>query len=421
MRSGLTPRDHREFRVAIAASSEPASEAPVSRRDERRVLGVTTGAHVLHDGYTDLIWFALPIWQAEFGLSYAAVGFLRTIFSGTMATLQIPSSMLAERIGGRLVLAVGTALVGLCYCLSVIGDGFYWLVAALLLGGIGCATQHPIGSALVGRAFTGARSLSAFGTYNFAGDLGKALFPAAASVLILIMPWRPALGLLGLLGIVAAVLIFCFTPRFASEGLKVAPKPKEAAPEPKGRLGRGFHLMLLLGTVDAAARGAFFVLLPFLLIGKGAGVAAAGFGLSLLFIGGAAGKLALGWLGKWFGVIPIICINKLVTAAGMLAVLVLPLQLTMALLPLLGVALNGGTTVTYGSVPDLVTPEQRTRAFSIFYTGTIGAGAVAPAVSGALGDLLGIQNALIVVVALTVATIGLALMLRPTLQALRTA
>jgi MFS transporter, FSR family, fosmidomycin resistance protein len=406
--------------VAIAASSEPAaSEAPVSRGDERRVLGVTTGAHVLHDGYTDLIWFALPIWQAEFGLSYAAVGFLRTIFSGTMATLQIPSSMLAERIGGRVVLAVGTALVGLCYCLSVIGDGFYWLVAALLLGGIGCATQHPIGSALVGRAFTGARSLSAFGTYNFAGDLGKALFPAAASVLIMIMPWRPALGLLGLVGIMAAVLIFIFTPRFASEGLKVAPKPKAEA-KPTGRLGRGFHLMLLLGTVDAAARGGFFVLLPFLLIGKGANVATAGFGLSLLFIGGAAGKLALGWLGKWFGVIPIICITKLITAAGMLAVLVLPLELTMVLLPLFGVALNGGTTVTYGSVPDLVTDEQRTRAFSIFYTGTIGAGAVAPAVSGALGDLLGIQGALIVVVVVTVATIGLALMLRPTLQALRT-
>jgi MFS transporter, FSR family, fosmidomycin resistance protein len=406
--------------MAIAAPSETAaSEAPVSRADERRVLGVTTGAHVLHDGYTDLIWVALPIWQAEFGLSYAAVGFLRTIFSGTMATLQIPSSILAERIGGRVVLAVGTALAGLCYCLAGIGDGFYWLLAALLLGGIGAATQHPIGSALVGRAFAGPRSLTAFGTYNFSGDIGKVLLPAAASAMILFMPWRTAYGLLGLIGIAAGVAIFFLTPRFASEGLKRTAHPAEGAPV-KGRLSTGFHMMLLLGIVDAAARGGFFVLLPFLLIGKGAGVSTAGFALTLVFVGGAAGKLACGWLGKWMGAVPLICVTKLITAAGMAAVLVLPLEWTLVLLPLLGIALNGGTTVTYGSVPDLVTADERTRAFSIFYTGTIGAGAVAPAVTGAIGDLLGIEGALVVVAGLTLATIALALMLRPALRAVRT-
>ena len=67
---------------------ELAAEPPAAtRREERRALGGACGAHVLHDGYTDLIWVALPIWQAEFGLSYAAVGFLRTIFSGTMETI----------------------------------------------------------------------------------------------------------------------------------------------------------------------------------------------------------------------------------------------------------------------------------------------------------------------------------------------
>ena len=70
-----------------------------AKRRERRTLGVACGAHLLHDGYTDLIWVALPIWQAEFGLTYAAVGLLRMIYSGTMASLQIPASHVAERIG----------------------------------------------------------------------------------------------------------------------------------------------------------------------------------------------------------------------------------------------------------------------------------------------------------------------------------
>src|SRR5215468_292510 len=205
--------------MTITASidpDQPADESAVKHR-ERRALGVACAAHVLHDGYTDLIWVALPIWQTEFVLSYAAVGLLRMIYSGTMASLQIPAAHIAERIGGGTVLAIGTALCGLCYCLVGIGDGFWPLVAALFLGGLGAATQHPIGSALVTRVFTGARALTAFGTYNFAGDIGKVLLPAVATTLILFMPWRPAYALLGLLGFAGAIAIFVFAPRLPAE------------------------------------------------------------------------------------------------------------------------------------------------------------------------------------------------------------
>ena len=64
----------------------------------------------------------------------------------------------------------------------------------------------------------------------------------------------------------------------------------------------------------------------------------------------------------------------------------------MVLLPIIGVALNGTSSVLYGSVPDLVAPERRARAFSVFYTGTIGAGAVAPAIYGVIGDALGVTD-----------------------------
>jgi hypothetical protein len=52
---------------------------------------------MLHDGYTDLVWVAFPIWQAEFSLNYAVVGLLRTIYSGTLASLQIPAVAVAAR------------------------------------------------------------------------------------------------------------------------------------------------------------------------------------------------------------------------------------------------------------------------------------------------------------------------------------
>ena len=82
------------------------------------------------------------------------------------------------------------------------------------------------------------------------------------------------------------------------------------------------------------------------------------------------------------------------------------------LLPILGVILNGVTTVTYGSVPDLVTPRRRTRAFSIFYTITLAFLAVAPPASGFVGDQIGITGAVMVVAALTVATTPLAFLIK---------
>ena len=399
--------------MPTAASIDPADEAPTKGR-ERRALGVACGAHALHDGYTDLIWVALPIWQAEFGLSYAAVGLLRMIYSGTMASLQIPASHIAERIGGGTVLALGTGLCGLCYCLAGAGDDFRWLVAALFLGGLGAATQHPIGSALVTRTFTGARALTAFGTYNFSGDVGKVLLPASAATLILFMPWRPAYGLLGLIGIAAAIAIFMLAPRIPPEAA-AAQKSLAQDAETGARsahLRFGFGILVAFGIADSVVRGAFFVLLPFLLIGKGATIVSAGLALTLVFVGGAAGKLACGWVARWIGTVATIVGAQALTAAGMLAVLLLPLNLALVLLPLLGIALNGVTTVIYGSVPNYAAPERRTHALSVFYTITIGSAALSPPLSGLLGDLVGISSAILVVSLLTLATIPLAFALK---------
>ena len=85
---------------------EQSSEGTPGKQKERRALGVACAGHVLHDGYTDLIWVALPIWQAEFALSYVAVGTLRMIYTGTMAGLQILAGRVAERLGAGAVLEI---------------------------------------------------------------------------------------------------------------------------------------------------------------------------------------------------------------------------------------------------------------------------------------------------------------------------
>src|ERR1700691_814236 len=110
---------------------------------ERREVEVACGAHVLHDGYTDLLYVLLPLWQAQFGLDYAAVGLLRALYVGAMAGFQIPAGMIAGRLGGPLVLGLGTALAGIGYLVAGASVGFAMLTVALVIGGVGSGVQHP--------------------------------------------------------------------------------------------------------------------------------------------------------------------------------------------------------------------------------------------------------------------------------------
>jgi MFS transporter, FSR family, fosmidomycin resistance protein len=390
-----------------------AAHAAQFSRDERRTAAIAGTAHALHDGYTDLIYIMLPLWQAEFALSYAALGLLRGMFVGAMASLQIPAGILSERFGSAAVLAVGTAFAGLGYCLAGISSGFAMLLGALVIGGLGASAQHPIASSLVARAFAGPRSLKALGTYNFSGDLGKMIVPATLSLMLLAMHWRPALAILGSVGLALAVVIFLFTPRY---GGSVAP-----AAESADRVGKrppqpyAFLLLLWIGIFDSATRMGFLLFLPFVLTGKGASLQDIGLAMTLVFAGGAAGKLACAFIGARIGAIGTVWLTEALTAAGILALLPLPLYAAILLLPLIGVALNGTSSVLYGSVPALVAAERRTRALSIFYTGTIGSGAIAPVVFGRAGDALGITHALVLVAAVALCTLPLATLLRPSL------
>ena len=404
-----------------AATDQPNGivSDPAVQRDERRAAAVAGGAHALHDGYTDLIYVLLPLWQAEFGLSFAELGVLRGVFVGTMACLQIPCGYLARRLGTPIVLASGTALAGLGYCVAGASTGFPLLLLALFIGGLGASTQHPLASTLVARAFAGVRSRKALGLYNFSGDIGKMTVPAAAALLLTVMPWRPSLALLGAAGLMAAVAIYQLTPRYDQDAAPNSPQDGGRSDAARGAANRlGFPVLLSIGVIDSAVRMAFLTFLPFVLAEKGANLPTIGLALTLVFAGGAGGKLVCTFIGARFGAIATVWLTEGLTAIVIIALLPLGLEAAMVLLPLIGAALNGTSSVLYGSVPDLVAPERRAWSFGLFYTGTIGSGAIAPALFGLVGDAYGVPIALMCVAAIVLVTLPLSLFLRSALSRL---
>src|SRR5262249_17855607 len=140
-----------------AVMSSVASVEGATKQGKLRVLGSACLGHVVHDGYSDLLYLLLPIWQAEFGLSFALIGAMKTIFSGALSLFQIPVARLAARVGERAVLGGGTILIASAVFFYGFAASIPALFVLLLLAGFGAAVQHPISSSLVANAFAGPR------------------------------------------------------------------------------------------------------------------------------------------------------------------------------------------------------------------------------------------------------------------------
>jgi MFS family permease len=387
----------------------------------QRALAGTLSAHVLHDGYTDLLYVLMPVWQAEFALSLAQVGLLKSAYSAVMASLQVPAGFLAERLGERALLALGTGVAGLGYLLAGWSGGFFGLAICLAIGGVGASVQHPLSSSIIARSFEGRGLRTALSTYNFSGDIGKMLFPAATAWLISTWSWRPATTVIGAVGFVVAIVLLLLLPApvHGRDGVAASDRNSRSRNAlPPGIGHRGFLALASIGIIDSATRMGFLILLPFLLTQKGASLPTVGTCLTLVFAGGAAGKFVCGVLAARLGIIRTVVLTECATALGIIALLPLSIGAAMLLLPAIGVALNGTSSVLYGTVAELVPAERRARAFGIFYTCTIGAGAISPSIYGLLSDIAGVPFALVVVGLVVLAVLPLALALRPALRLL---
>jgi MFS transporter, FSR family, fosmidomycin resistance protein len=385
----------------------------------RATLAIACGLHFLHDGFSEIVYVLLPVWTRELSLALGQAGLLRTAYTGGMALFQLPAGLLAERWGERRLLAAGTAVTALGFITAGGAAGWLSLLGLLLAAGLGSGVQHPLASALVSRAWEEGPRRAALGSYNFSGDLGKMAAPAALALGIAALGWRPAVVAGGVVGLLGAALIAALLPsgRIPAAG---AAGRSESARERSAwgiRDARGFRALAAIGMIDTATRSGFLIFLPFALMAKGASVAGVGGAFAVLFAGGALGKVTCGLVAERLGIIRTVILTEAATAIGIAMVAAASGPVALAVLFPLGIALNGTSSVLYGSVAELVLPERRSRAYGLYYTLSVGTSALAPTVFGAIGDLIGVAPGMILVALCVLVTIPLSLVMRPAVDA----
>jgi len=382
---------------------------------QKKTLASCCAAHTLHDGLSDVTYVLLPLLAQTFGLSLAQVGMIRSAHRVAMASFQIPAGLIAERFGERNLLALGTLIAGLAFLALGFAPGFWAILIALFFAGVGSAVQHPLSSTIISHAYPDDGRRVALGTYNFFGDVGKFAFGGIVSLgLFAGISWQAPVVGFGVAGIVTAVAIFLTVTN--THAGKPSSEPAAAAKKTAGwgiRDRQGFTALCLIEILDSSTRTGFLTFIAFVLLGRGLPDGWAILSVPLILVGGMAGKLACGYLAERLGVVRMIVITEVATGAGILATLVLPAAASFLLLPLIGVVLNGTSSVLYATLGDYVDKDRLARAFGFFYTlGSI-CGIAAPLGYGLVGDLYGVETSMAVIGVAIFLTVPLAALLRP--------
>ena len=386
------------------------TKAPRSRRT--LIFGSTM--HVWSDLFFALLVPLLPFIKEDMGLSFTQVGMLRSVFSGASAVLQVPAGLLAESAGEFWMLILGNVWVSAGLVAMALSQVFVVLLLVSGVSGLGGGTQHPLASSMVSRAYDDSGRATAVGTVNFAGDLGKMLAPLVAGLCAVRFGWRETFLIVGISGLIFMVASM-FTRRAVDIGRPDARASETGETRPdndsKARIG-GFVTLSGVGVLDSAVRTSALVFLPFVLEAKGMGPGQISAMLFLLFGGGAIGKFVCGWLGDRMDTISLIWATKGLTALFLVTSLVTPALLMAPLMVLIGIGLNGTSSVLYATVANLVPPSRRARFYGFFYTTNEIGTVAAPLAYGLVADIFSLSTTMIVMGVATAAILPASLTLR---------
>jgi MFS transporter, FSR family, fosmidomycin resistance protein len=178
-----------------------------SFRKDARVIGVVGIAHALSHFFQLVLPPLFPFLRAEFGVSFATLGALVSVFYVASGVCQFGAGFAVDRLGARPVLLAGLSLLAGGALLAGLVPGFFWLFPLVALMGLGNGVFHPADFAILNANVAPRRLGHAYSTHGIGGSLGYALAPVASFGLASAFGWRTSLLILGAIGLVAMALL----------------------------------------------------------------------------------------------------------------------------------------------------------------------------------------------------------------------
>lgn len=202
-----------------------------SQRLDPRVIGPVGGAHFLSHYLIFLLPPILPLLKTDFGVGYAALGLIMTVFNLASGLTHVPMGFLVDRFGARRLLLYGVAVSTITYVCMGAFAGYTAMLVLAAIAGVANSVYHPADYALLSASISPRRMGRAFSLHTFAGFAGGAMAPLVMAYVSLQWGWRTGLMTTGLFGL-AAFLPLIIYRRHLSE---IAPDRTDAPAPPGGR------------------------------------------------------------------------------------------------------------------------------------------------------------------------------------------
>lgn len=204
--------------------------------------------HVVNDAVTAILGALVPTLQQRFDATPSLMAMMVATYWVASSVTQPLFGALAEDLGPRRVGALGVVFAAIFLSLIGVAGAVVVVFALLVIGGMGSAALHPVGSAIAGGPTVRNRTLGV-GFFTAGGMIGFALGP----VLILYLFSRYGSGVTPWFmvpGLILGGLVYLLLPDYEPHGLR--------------RLRDLFDLELVRGPVGVLVLGGSLVSVTFL-------------------------------------------------------------------------------------------------------------------------------------------------------------
>lgn len=161
-------------------SSAPRTDSslPDTRlREDASVIALVGLAHASSHFAHLLLPALFPVFMREFGLSFAELGLLSTVFFVISGVGQALSGFVVDRVGARVVMFLSFACFIVASLAGYVAQGYWGLMVVAVFAGLGNAPFHPVDFSILNQRVSPARLGYAYSAHGLSGNLGWALAP----------------------------------------------------------------------------------------------------------------------------------------------------------------------------------------------------------------------------------------------------
>ena len=198
----------------------PLNSTPFRR--DAQVIGLVGIAHGTSHFFHLILAPLFPWIKDAFGLSYAELGFLMTVFFIVSGIGQFLAGFLVDRFGALQVLFGGMALLGLSALGLAMSSSYLMLMFFAGVAGLGNSIFHPSDFTILNRRVSQSRLAHAFSWHGVAGSIGWAAAPPVLAGLAALYSWNVALLFGAALAFAVLALLVVFRERLDTREIEAA-------------------------------------------------------------------------------------------------------------------------------------------------------------------------------------------------------